>query len=336
MTRLRSLSVILCVGALLASSLAWAQLSYRGDLETTLDATFDPLVSPNAPDRTSFGVTLALHLEADYTLGPVDFVGIFDPSVRSDGGEMLQANAGLGELYAVTSLGDLDLSVGAERLVLEYARLTLPLSLEPNDRRGNRRGVLGVRALYYPGDWRLRGALYYGVPSGNLNLRTIDDTARLVPVLSARRNFGAFELEAHALYPGRVVVGLGGSGLVGDLVVYGEGWLLTGDLEARGALGVTGYLGDIFWSAEAAYGPTPLSPTNHPQLAAQFSIPRGVDASVELNGSLGLAANDIVAGLGASVSQNIDRSRDLTLSVSGQRSASATLIGLRLSFRGFF
>ncbi|MDZ7702926.1 MAG: hypothetical protein U5L04_00395 [Trueperaceae bacterium] len=69
---------------------------------------------------------------------------------------------------------------------------------------------------------------------------------------------------------------------------------------------------------------------------AQVSVPQSTDSSAELNGTLGLVDRDVIAGLGASFSQSVSRSRELTLGVSAQRSVRATVVGMRLTFRGFF
>lgn len=45
-----------------------------------------------------------------------------------------------------------------------------------------------------------------------LRLGVLDEAGQPFPVLGLRREFGGFELEAHALYESRPVVGLGGSG----------------------------------------------------------------------------------------------------------------------------
>lgn len=213
-----------------------AQLQYRGSLELAVDATLNAAIpSPQA------GWTLAGNLALDYDLEPVLLTAVLDPSARIDRtGVTLEP--GLTEAYALTSQGDFDLSAGVERLPLETARLSIPFGLERTDTQGTRRGVPGVRVSYFVDDWRLRGVAFYQ-----------DVSASVTPVVSARRSFGDFELEAHVLYPQEVVVGLGGSGLVADLVLYGEVWLLTDPVEGRGAVGLSGNLHTGSWTLEAAY-----------------------------------------------------------------------------------
>lgn len=174
---------------------------------------------------SGIGWTLAAHLEADYALELSDFPPVainlvLDPSVRVS--EEIAAEPGPTEAYARLSEGAFDVSAGIERLPLEYARLSLPFSVERTLRQGVRQGVPGARVLWYPGNYRLRAALLY------------QDTP--TPLISVKRAFGDFELEGFALYYDQAVFGAGGSGLVGDLVIYGEGWLLTAPMDARGAL----------------------------------------------------------------------------------------------------
>jgi hypothetical protein len=55
--------------------------------------------------------------------------------------------------------------------------------------------------------------------------------------------------------PGRLTaVGIGASGLVRSLVVYGEVWTLTAPAETRYAAGVSGSIPDGLWTIEASYG----------------------------------------------------------------------------------
>lgn len=215
-----------------------AQLQYRGGVELHIDATLNSALATPV-----VGWTLAGNLTLDYDLELFLLTAVLDPSVRIDRtGVALEP--GLAEAYALTSQGDFDLSAGVERLPLETARLSIPFGIERTDARGVRRGVPGARASYFVDDWRLRGAAFYQ-----------DVSASVTPVVSVRRSFGDFELEIHALYPQEIVVGLGGSGLVADLVLYGEAWLLTEPLEGRGAVGLSGNLDTGSWTLEAAYLP---------------------------------------------------------------------------------
>ena len=128
--------------------------------------------------------------------------------------------------------------------------------------------------------------------------------------MSVRREFDSFDLEAHLLYLNGFAAGLGGSGLVGDIVVYGEAWLLANPWDGRGALGASGFWGDLLWTLEAAYAADPLDTATeteldfeetllnlanpYPQLLGQLSLPVGDAGNLDLNVSLGLV--DSVSG----------------------------------------
>jgi hypothetical protein len=237
----RILPTLLALGL---CGVATARLEYRGSVALSADATVNAaLPTPQVAWTLTGNATLS------YDLEPFLFTAVLDPSVRF-GQAGVALESGLTEAYGLTSQGDFDLSVGAERLPLETARLSIPFGIERTNVQGIRQGVPGARVSYYADDWRLRGAVFYHDTLGNVT-----------PLVSARRSFGNFELEAHALYPTEVVVGLGGSGLVADLILYGEAWLLPDSLEGRGALGLSGNLDAGAWTLEAAYLPPGESTT---------------------------------------------------------------------------
>ena len=303
---------------LLATSFASAQLNYRGEFEVAEDAT----VIFNAPEQV--GWTVAAHLEADYRLDPVTFNLELDPSLRFS--DEVTAEPGLTELYAQTSFGDVEISAGRERLALEYARATLPFTVEEINDRGVRLGVPGVRATWFPENYRVRGALFY--------------RDALVPLVNVRRTFGEFEFEATALYQDRFVAGLGGSGSVGDLVVYGEGWLLTDPVNARGALGVTGYLGDRLWTLEGAYAPLEpdaLAPDLGPtavRVAGQITLLQDADSSLDLDARVGFP--DTGVEVIPTLNYTALGDQELTASLGGRFSEAATILTFNLSVRAFF
>ena len=234
------LPLILLTLALVSSS--FSQPYYRGEIEFALDSSLSAAV----PSPT--GLTLAGHLEAGYNLAldsPVAFNLVLDPSVRAS--RAVTTEPGLNELYAAVTYGDLDLSAGVERLPLETARLSVPYSVETVGVRGVRHGVAGVRGVFYRGDWRVRGAALYRAVAGR------DFIEHVTPLVSVRKTFSSFDLEAHALYQNGLVAGLGGSGLLGGVVVYGEAWLLTQPLEGRGVLGLNGNIASGTWTLEGAY-----------------------------------------------------------------------------------
>lgn len=292
---------------------ALAQFSVRSEVAFGLDGT----LSEAFPAQV--GWTLSGQLQADYQLDPLSFRLALDPAVRAS--TEVKSDLGLRELYAATSLGDLDISLGLARLPLEYARLSLPFSLEPTGRFGQRQGLPGVQLTWFSGDWRLRGGLVY--------------RQGLVPLLSLRRSFSGFELEAHALYAERPVFGMGGSGLAGDLVIYGEGWLLLGPLEPRGAVGVTGFWEDRLWTLEAAWLPPAPNLAARPVVLGQIALPLGEAGSLSLFASSAFDPDAQRFTALASYS-HAEAGRELTASLRALLGPEPPVVGLSLSVTGFF
>lgn len=336
------MKMVLMVALLVLGGAGTAQLSYRGHLELNLDAVVNPAFS-----TPQTGWVLAGNLTLDYDLEPVLLTTALDPSVRfSRAGVALEP--GLTEAYVLTSQGDFDLSAGLERLPLETARLSIPFGVERTDARGVRQGVPGARVSYYLEEWRLRGAVFYQ-----------DALDTVTPLVSARRSFGNFELEAQAIYPQEVVVGFGGSSLVAELVLYGEAWLLTNPFEGRGALGLSGNLDAAAWTLEAAYLPPgegnlkndaeaevgaqqadagqtdPLEP--RPALLGQLAWPLGDagDMSVSLFGSMFLDP-DAVRGQTSATYSFATGEQELTLTAGGFFGPEPLTLRLNLGVRQFF
>jgi hypothetical protein len=184
-----------------------------------------------------------VHAEEQYARGATAFTLTLDPGILLDlnglGGT--EWAWGVTEAYAQHRRGPFDLHVGIERLPLETARLMIPFSVEEVDVLGTRLGRAGVRVLWHPD------------PATRLRAALLEQSGGLFPALSLRRQFASFELEGHALsLPfGRSAVGLGGSGLVGTLVVYGEVWSLSAPQETRYAVGISGSIRDGLWMLEA-------------------------------------------------------------------------------------
>ncbi|WMT57152.1 hypothetical protein [Truepera radiovictrix] len=332
--------------ALLFMGMAHAQLRTQGALEVALGADLAEGV------RAAPSWTLAGHLEAAHTLGaPLEatLTLALDPSVRVgraaafgaaafDAGTFggVAFDAGLTEAYALVRRGEVDLSAGLERLPLEVARLSAPFSVEARNARGLPRGVLGVRAAWYPqafgASWRVRGALLYPATHGAA-------FSAPTPLLGVRGSFGGFELEATALYPSAhgtssLVVGLGGSGLFGATVLYGEAWLLTQPLEARGALGASGYLGARLWTLEAAYAAPPPSTAPAPQLAGQLTLlQREADA---LTGTVRLLVADTPELQPALTYSALSGDEELTLSAGGSWGERVRALNVSVGVRSFF
>jgi hypothetical protein len=264
-----------------ALCLPWA---FAQGLETRLELRFSSALAVNAalPPVASWG--LGAHLEARYALGDAHFNLVLDPAVQF--GLPIFTDPGLTEAFVLVRQGELDLSAGLERLPLEYARLSVPFLLEAVSPLGNRQGRLGARVGWSPEATRLRLALLQ-VGSG------------LAAVLSLRREFDTLELEGHAAYQDGLVLGLGGSGTVEEIVVYGEAWWLRGR-DWRYLLGLSGSLEEGLWTLEGGYAaPSVLEPLRH-LLAAQLTLPQGEEASWSFIGKLLFDPQGFRSQLGAS------------------------------------
>ena len=331
-----------CILYSLATSLSLAQLSYKGEIEVANDLS---LASTNQALTETFGLTFRGHLELDYALDPIDFRLVLDPTVRLAGSDAdnVLFEPGLTEAFALYRLDSVDLSAGLERLPLETARLSVPFRVEPVNATGQALGLLGARASLFLDDWRVRPALVY---------RTQDE--QLGGVVSVRREFSRFDLEAHVLYLDGFATGLGGSGLIGDIVLYGEAWLLTDPWDGRGALGLSGYWGDLLYTAEVAYAADPLdSDLNlddgalgevanpYPQLLGQFSLPQGDAGTVELNASVGvkdsvLGNSNTLQVIGNLRYTHTETDYQLTVGPTFSHTELAIMYGVRLGVTGFF
>ena len=311
-------------------TLAGAQLSYRGEVELASDIT---LTSSGDVLSPTFGLNLRTHLELDYSLAPLDFRVVLDPTLRIAGTSTDTSfiEPGLTEAYALYRLEAIDISAGLERLPLEKSRLSVPYRLEPLGKTGQPLGLLGVRASIFLDSWRIRPAFIY---------RSQDE--QLGGVLSVRRDFRNFDLEGQLVYLNSLAAGLGGSGLLGEVIIYGEAWLLTDPLNIRTALGLSGFWGDLLWTLEAAYAPNPLGGKDaYPQLLFQGSLPQGESGSWELSGGVGLVDSVFVDSstflANASLSYTFSET-DYSLRVGPSFSYTelATLYGFRLSITSYF
>jgi hypothetical protein len=241
-------------------------LALAQTLETKLEFRLTNALFINVIQPPAAFWGLGAHLEARYGLEPSFTLNlVLDPGVSF--ARQVTTDLGLTELYGLYRQGEFDMSVGLERLPLETARLSLPLSLEPLSSFGNRQGRWGVRASWNPEGARVRLAL-------------LEDSGMVLPVLSLRREFGGFELEAHTLYRGeKVFVGLGGSGTLAELVFYGEVWGLGYPVDWRYAFGVSGAIGEGVWTLEGGRtAPSALEPVR-PLLAGQLTLPQGEEGS---------------------------------------------------------
>jgi len=222
----------------LALPLAHAQ----GD-EARLELRFSSSLALT-PFQSGLAWSLGGHLEARYNPHPLALYLVLDPGISFT--QPVLSDAGLTELYLLYRAGPLDLSLGLERLPLETARLSLPFSLEPTSPLGLRQGRWGARVSWSPEATRWR-------------LAFLENAGQLVPLLSLRREFVDFDLEAHALYLTRWVLGLGGSGS----------------------------LADSLWTLEGGYAALPSLPVG-PFLAGQWLIPQAEEARWSLEAALWL------------------------------------------------
>jgi hypothetical protein len=198
--------------------------------------------------RTGAPVTVwvaSLHLDLRLAYGPSALVLRLDPGILM--GSLAQspwATGGLTEAYLEWRAPRFDFRVGLERMPLEVARLTVPFSIEAVDVLGRRRGRLGARLHWYPDQ------------ATRVRLALLEHDGSLHPAVSLRYAPAAYEIEAHALAfgAGRTAFGVGASGLVRALVLYGEAWTLSAPSETRYAVGASGSLTDGLWTVEAGYG----------------------------------------------------------------------------------
>lgn len=297
---------------MLLSSSALAQFSYRGDVSIGGTTTFASaeITLPNSQvtrvGNAGFQVALKAHLEADLIFDDLSAYLVLDPNATLNNKSEGDGEIGLTEIYGRYQIGEFDISAGFERLPLETARLSVPFSLSEvtsnvsaDSPKGSQKGIWGARVLWYPGDYRFRLASFY-------------QDEQFGVALSAKRFFGEFELEATAIYTNHFVFGLNGSGLFGDVVLYGETWLLlntpvTNGTETtfRGLLGVTGYWGDSLWVLEAGYFPNLTSTQSFPQLIAQWQLPQD-NTTWSAGGGVGLQDEQVVGLLAASVGVSED------------------------------
>lgn len=224
-------------------------------------------LTPGLPPSTLW--YLRAHLEGLLPAGAAVLRFSLDPAAWYDG--TTHVTAGVTEAYLQLRHDSTIFSAGIERLPLEVARLTLPFSIEPVDALGVRGGLAGIRSIWYPDDaTRLRLALV-GFGGG------------VAPIVSLRRQFAAFEVEGHAaVLGGRTALGLGASGLLGRLVVYGEIWALTAPVDWRYSVGLSGSVKGGFWTVEAAYASVLPGLPPRRQVAAQLAQQLSDDLSWRL------------------------------------------------------
>ncbi len=194
--------------------------------------------APTGGSLTTFWVAL-IHLDVRLSYATSALVLRLDPGILA--GPVGLGTWGLTEAYLEWRRPTFDLRAGVERIPLETARLTVPFSIEAADTLGTRQGRLGARLNWYADQ------------ATRLRLAMLEDEGRVQPLVSLRRAFTSFEVEAHALAfgEGRTALGAGASGLVGNLVAYGEVWTLSAPSETRYAAGLSGSIAGGLWTIEA-------------------------------------------------------------------------------------
>ncbi len=339
---------LLCCVALLAFPKAFAgEFAYRGEFGVSanfIDSFIEIEENGNKTrtHNTQFQLALRGHLEAEYEFNnDLSTFLVLDPTVSTDGiTDKLTFEEGLTEIYVLYRLDEVDITAGLERLPLETARLNVPFSIATqeeqnpqNDPKGFFKGIWGARAAWYPGDYRIRPALYY-------------KNERLNSVISIRRNFDEFEVEAHGVYSENFSFGLSGSGLIDDIVVYGESWLLLNvpkasnpaedETTVRATLGATSYWGDALWTVEGAYMPSIASIEPHPQLAGQIQVPFGDELdAITVTSRLGFLEEGVVGSIGFDLVFPKD-DVSTTVRFNSQLSNRVIVISVGLDVIGFF
>jgi hypothetical protein len=342
----RGYNLLLCLPLLLfcLNSTTLAQFSYRGDVTLGGTTTYvnAEVTLPNAQtirvNNAGFQVSLKSHLEGDLTFDDSGLYLVLDPTLSVDDKSELKGDLGLTEAYGRFQVGDIDVSIGLERLPLETARLSVPFSLSEvssddvsaDSPKGSLVGLWSARVLWYPGDYRFRLASFY---------RTDDEQFGVA--LSAKRFFGDFELEATAIYDNHFIFGLNGSGLLGDVVVYGETWLLLNmpitdgaETTFRGLFGATGYLSDSLWTLEAGYFPSFGTTSSYPQILAQWQLLQD-STTWSAGGGAGLQNEQIVGLLAVSIGVSEDNISTM-FNLNSQMSADFVSISTGFEFKGAF
>ncbi|HEY8425770.1 MAG TPA: hypothetical protein VIK73_07135 [Limnochordales bacterium] len=243
-----------------------AEVQWRPAGEVGLAAT----VSSHSPHR----LVLDSRVEVAGGSGPVGWHLAAAPTLPvtvSKGGEAQVGDVDWAVEEATLSWqrGAWTTSVGRERLPLEAARLLLPFAIEPVSPSGLRLGVWGARVAWAEGLTRLRLAV----------VEDVRQEGRATPVVSVRRQGASMEVEGHVAWideDGSPATGVTASGLLGDLVVYGELWHAPG---WRYVVGVSGFWGEALWTVEA--GRAALLPGQGVRrvAAAQLSWQQGPDVA---------------------------------------------------------
>lgn len=288
---------------------------------------------------TRVPLTVRGRVEAELPLGgDLRLRGLASPAIAvGTEGDDPELVPGVQEALVAWRGRRVDLSAGLERWPLGELRLAPALRLDDRLATGEPRGLLGARATAYLHPWRLRVGL--AAPTG-------DDLVpdRVGAAAAARLDVAQVTLEAHAFSTERAGGGLTVSGTAGELVAYGEAWLLAEPWTARGGAGLTGYLGDLLWTAELAWAPPDggLRAAARPALRLSGRDAVGRDGSLEAGAGLAFPISRTdperrVALLDAYLVWTVDRpDATLTLRPSAAHGDGVTRLGATLSLTSYF
>lgn len=263
---------------------SFAQFSVVGTYKVQLSGDYLSFKAPSAAwqNQTTLTGTTGMNLEFAYELNDLTLKLIMEPSAFLNNTGTGEVNTGLREAYASYRFDDVDISLGLERLPLETARLSVPFSItnaldivNPNELKGFFDGIWSARSTWYLEDNQFRLAAFYR-----------EQQERVGGVISFKRFFENFDAQTIIVYDDYFALGLNGSTLVEDIVLYGESWFLLDapisnsinttnrETNFRVLLGATGYLDDGLWTIETGYMPSQFSPSSIPQLLAQYQLPQ--------------------------------------------------------------
>ncbi len=318
MTRRRVGAALLVVAAVTVPAAGQVPTTWESRAELNLGAAL--ITAPGTPSSLQW--TLAGHVEVRAASARDTFTLTLDPGLLYDGG--VQSVFTLTEAFLQTIQGRSYLSLGVERIPLEVARLTIPYSIEPVDILMTRAGVAGARLQWFPDD-RTR-----------VRVAVLGDGVRVSPLLSLRREFTDFELEAHALlHGGRTVLGLGGSGLLGTLVIYGEMWSLTDPQDWRYAGGVSGSVPNGLWTVEYGYASAVAGAPSRHQIAAQLVQQYGPEVALTVTGRLFADPDAYRSQVSLELARGVG-DREITVSLVGTFGPEPAQVILAAGVRMFF
>jgi hypothetical protein len=304
---------------------ALAQFSVRAEITVATEAA---IASRNRLDRTNVGLDLRGHVEAAWDLGGPTLRATLDPVARVDdaGARAARFEPGVTEALLSIPADAAELRIGLLQQPVQTARLSVPFRIEAMNAVGMPEGVLGAAGTIYLDTWRLRPAALYRTRDGAWG-----------GGISVRRDFRDFDLETHLYRLDRVALGLGGSGLVGDTVLYGEAWLLSDPWVGRGAAGASGFAGAALWTLEAAYAPLGSGGASAvPQFLGRIDAPLdggagiAIDAGVGYAGTAGMSGPDLNAR-GSVRLYRADPDSTASIAASVDHGALSTRYALRVS-----